>query len=64
MGDREVEVDIDTYTWLILSIKWTANDSILRSTGKYLKHGGYLNGKEVQKPWDVCVYRTDSFSVQ
>ena len=33
VGDREVEVDVDTYTQLILCIKWTANDLIHYSTG-------------------------------
>lgn len=33
VGRQGGEVDVDTYTQLILCIKWTANDSIHCSTG-------------------------------
>ena len=48
------EIGIGIYTPLCM--KQIANENRLCSTGNYSVLGGDLNGKEIQKKAEICVY--------
>ena len=48
------EIGIGIYT--PLCIKQITNENRLYSTGNYSVLGGHLNGKEIQKKAEICVY--------
>ena len=60
-GGRNWETGIDTYTLLILCIKWTTDGNMLLAQGTHLVLCGNLNGREVQKAGDICMCMADSF---
>ena len=53
-GGRNWEIGIDTYTLLILCIKYTTNGNLVAQE-TLLNAGGNLNGKEVQKGGDIFI---------
>ena len=63
--EKNLEVDIDIYTLLLLCIKQITDENLLYSTGNsYQCYVGDLNGQEIQKRGDVCIHIADYFNVQ
>ena len=51
------EIGIDIYT---LCIKKITNENLLYSTGNSTQYSGDINGKEIQKRWEICIHIADS----
>ena len=62
-GGRDWEIGVDTYTLLMLCIKYTTNGNIVAQE-TLLNAGGNLNGKEVQKGGDILICMQIHFDVQ
>ena len=56
--DVNIIVSTDIYT--LLCIKQITNENLPYSLGNYSMLCGYLNGKEIQKRGDMCIYIADS----